>query len=322
MKLNLAQENNQPTINPNSSKIKRIETEARFERIWLLNPEQFNPMRNCMERERVKRTIDLLKNSLELSRKKTIDLGCAAGEISRRLRNEGAVVEAVDIAQNALKAFRNIDSENIRLNQDYIPRSSLPDNSFDLVVCTDLIAYLPVDDYRLTMSELSRIVTKEGYVICSTPIDINSVDALQRFTELAETEFRIEKWVYSYHALYIRLIKFLELPSTFCQAWKDKQKRTEEIKSRPFISRFWFRLNTSFPFIYFWFAIAKFSDSILKKYKQSQSTLLKLEKICHFFYDLSGISHAIFLGQRKPLLSAKEIEEELYERPKKKEIWE
>jgi hypothetical protein len=39
---------------------RRRELQAKFERLWLLEPEQFNPLRNCMQRERLERTYQLI----------------------------------------------------------------------------------------------------------------------------------------------------------------------------------------------------------------------------------------------------------------------
>ena len=97
-------------------------------------------------------------------------------------------------------------------SQQCLPHTTLQEEHYDLVISTDAIAYLQQDDFRLYFSELARLVKPQGSLICSTPIDIHSEDALERFIHLAETEFEIEKWVFSYHAYFIRLTRLLASP--------------------------------------------------------------------------------------------------------------
>src|SRR5438105_4149210 len=53
--------------------------QAKFERLWLVDPEQFNPMRNCIERERIERTWQLLNKHVSFPGQSAVDIGCAAG---------------------------------------------------------------------------------------------------------------------------------------------------------------------------------------------------------------------------------------------------
>ncbi len=187
------------------SKARRQEAQAYFDRLWLVDAESMNPLRNCMERERLDRTVRLAKSHVALDHKRVVDLGCAAGVMTRMLRDEDTQIDAVDISGNALKKLKEQDMTNILPVQDYVPMTTLKDDAYDLVVCTELIADLKPQEYRLLISELARLVKPEGYVVCSTAVDINSEDALQKFRDLAETELQIDEWVVSYHRLYIRI---------------------------------------------------------------------------------------------------------------------
>jgi 2-polyprenyl-3-methyl-5-hydroxy-6-metoxy-1,4-benzoquinol methylase len=192
---------------PNSRHTRIKELQAKFERLWLVDPERFNPLRNCMERERLERTWQLLTNHVNLRDQFVVDIGCGAGVFSRRLRDAGAQVEAVDIAENALKRFREVDAERIELKQDAMPMTHLPDHRYQVVVCTELIAEIPPHDYRLFFAELSRLIQPDGYLVCSSPIDIDTTGAVERLRELAQSEFDIIEEVASYHALYLRLMR-------------------------------------------------------------------------------------------------------------------
>lgn len=304
-----------------SRRVKRQEVQAKYERLWLVKPEQFNSTRNCMERERLDRTMELIQEHLCVVGKRIVDLGCGDGTLAKRLRDAGGLVQAVDIASNALKVLQTEDSTDIEITQDALPETSLPDNSYDLVISTDVIAELNVPDYRLFFAELARLVKGTGYVVCSTPLDIHSEDALQRLTELAHTEFNVMRWVYSHHALYQRFINFLSAPGRFVKAFRDTTYRQVELQSRQSLSRLWFKCNSMLIPSLFWIPVAYLTDPITERFRQNRWIMLKLEKVCRFFSDINGISHAIFLGQRRPL----EIPDprlQPVERPKKREVWE
>ena len=197
------------------------ELQAKFERLWLTDPERFNPLRNCIERERLERTWELLTEYLDLANKQAVDLGCAAGVFSRRLRDHGALVEAVDIAENALKFFEKSGSGGIKLKRDAMPDTSLPDHQYDVIICTELIAELPKEEHRLFFAELSRLIKSDGHLICSSAIDIDSEGGVDKLIELAQTEFDILEERASYHSLYIRLKRFFEAPSQFIEGWRN-----------------------------------------------------------------------------------------------------
>lgn len=96
-----------------SSLARQKEKEAKFERLWLLNPEQFNPLHNCMQKERLTRSLTLLTKHKEIKNLQIADIGCGTGVFSRRMRDAGGSVEAIDIAENALKILREGDMRDI-----------------------------------------------------------------------------------------------------------------------------------------------------------------------------------------------------------------
>lgn len=295
------------------------EFQAKFERLWLVDPEAFNPLRNCMEKERLERSWNLLKTHVELKQKLIADIGCAAGIFTKRLWEAGGQITAVDTAENALKHLRQQNFTNITIQQGTMPDTPLLDNHYDVIVCMDVIAFLPVDDHRLFFSELSRLIKPQGYVLCSTPIDIYTEGGAQRLIDLAHSEFNLVSAVISYHALYIRLKHFFNLPHLFVQGAENEESRKKEIHSRSGFSKKWYKMNASYPFAYFWKLIRIGTRPCLAALKNKRSLLLSLEKICRFFLDEAGISHFIFLAQKRPLEMTEEIP---INRPKKHEIWE
>lgn len=297
------------------------EMQASFERLWLINPERFNPLRNCMEKERLERTWQLLvdhhNNFID---KKVADIGCGAGVFSRRLRDAKAEVVAIDIAENALKCFKEAGAENIQLKRETMPVTHLPDHTYDVIVCTDLIAEIPSTDYRLFFAELARLIKADGVLICSSPIDIDSMGGLDKFVELAQTEFDLIDGRASYHALYLRLKRFFDIPSLFTEAWQNFEFKQKELSARRGLKRWWFWLNTNPLFVGFWYACQFFTQPISKQLKNNQWLLHKLEKLCRFFWDKDGISHYIFIAKRRNL-KAPNPEDIPIEKPKRKEVW-
>lgn len=199
-------EENHPTSNQSNW---RNALRAKFERLWLVDPEQFNPNKNVKEQERVNRTLILIKKYFNhFKDKKIADIGCGYGILTNQCLQAGGFVTALDIAQNALKRLES-STPNLKLIQSCLPSTILPDAEFDLVICTDVIAYLPPQQFRLFFSELARLLKPNGILICSTPIDIQTDNGIERFAQLAETEFTIIEWKISFHALWMRLEKLL-----------------------------------------------------------------------------------------------------------------
>jgi SAM-dependent methyltransferase len=197
----------------------------------------------------------------------------------------------------------------------------LQDEAYDAITCLELIAYLPKDEYRLLFSELARLIKPEGTLICSTPIDVDSEDALQRFASLAESEFVIEEWLFSWHKLYLSLRNFTEAPTRFFKSYKDPKYRARQIERRRGFFKAWFRLNSSTIPQILWCPLHFLTSPIASWIRQSRSLLLFCEKICRLLYSDQGISHAIFTAKRRPLEFTPK-DEQPRETKHKKELWE
>jgi len=300
----------------------RKQLQAKFERLWLIDPEQFNPLRNCLQKERLNRTFALLTQHVDLKNKKIVDIGCGSGVFTRILRDAGGNIEAIDIAYNALKRFSDFDPTRIETFQDVMPETKLSDEKYEVVVCLELIAELPPKEYRLFFAELARIIKADGYLICSSSIDIQSEDGMERLINFAQTEFEIIDTKKSYNALFIRLKNVLQTPRFYVDVWKDPVIRKKEMSSRKGLSRRLLYLNSSTFLIWIWFILATLMQPLLNLMKNNRSLLMSLEKICQFISDEEGVSHLIFIAKRKAMQKETDIEDKPMERPKKKEVWE
>jgi 2-polyprenyl-3-methyl-5-hydroxy-6-metoxy-1,4-benzoquinol methylase len=300
---------------------RRQEIQATMERLWLEDPEQFNPKRDAVQRTRVSRTIEAVKKQLSLEGKKAADLGCGAGVISRVLRDEGAKIDALDIAGNALEKLKTYDMQNINPIHDCLPSTRLDDNAYDLVICTEVIGYLEPKEYRMLFAELSRLIKKDGVAACSTSLDLNSENALERFAALAETEFEIEEWVLRYDLLWIKLCRFFEAPACYIKASRNDFEREKELNKRKSLNKVWFKLNSTAPLSFFWRLINLAAKPLGSGLRQSDRLVDFLGKITKLIWDESGISHALFIGKRRQMTFPLPANEIPIERKHKREVW-
>ena len=321
LKVTSVESNNNNSPPPLSRSARRQEVEATMERLWLNNPEQFNPERDAVQRKRVSSTLMTIKKHLHLKDKQSVDLGCGSGTMTRLIRDEGVKIDAVDIASQALELLKANNMRDITPIQDCLPSTRLDDNAYDLVICTEMIGYLQPKEYRMMFAELARLVKKDGIVLCSTSLELNSENALERFAALAETEFEIEEWVLRYDLLWIKFCHFFEMPTLFIKMSQNDFERNKEVEKRKGFGKFWFKINTSTPLLLLWRLINPISKSIAKVLRQSEWLVNFLEKITKFIWDESGISYAMLIGKRRPMIFPLPANELPVEMKHKREVW-
>lgn len=315
-------ENNTPPLKDSCKSNRRAEIEARFDRIWLQTPQKLDPQSTALGRERIERTVKFLRQHYDPDGCLVVDLGCGNGCLSRILRDLGAHVDAVDISANALKELKKRDFLHIEPIQDYLPKSLLADDKYDIVVAADLIAYLDPKEYRLFFSELARIIKAEGMLICSTPIDVYSEGALQKFVDYAQTEFAIEKLFFSHHYLLIRLLDFFKAPSRFARGAADKNYRNRKLSERVSLNHWWYKVNSSFIPGYAWRGLQYLTNPIARFLENSPRVIQLLEKLSKWVWNDAAISHVIMAGKRKSILPQAIESMQPQEQKHKKQLWE
>lgn len=302
---------------------RRQQLQALMERAWLQNPEQFNPERDCVQRQRVERTLKAFEGSIDLQGKKGVDLGCGAGFITRKVRDFGTKsIDAVDVAAQALKLVQEHGSEGIKTIQDCLPSTRLNDSDYDIVICTEMIGYLDPKEYRLLFAELSRLVKNSGIVICSTSLDSDTQNPLALFSQLADSEFEPLNWVLSYHHSFLRLCKFFEAPAKRLHVCKDPQDKRKILDSKKGLSLVWNQFLLSKPLQGIWWTMSTVFTPLGKMLRQCDRTRNVLESISRFFLGPDGASHVIFVGKRRPLTFPLPPNEVPKEHPGKRQVWE
>lgn len=325
--LNITAVDNKPsTAAVSDRKTRRQTTQATMERQWLVDPVQFDPMSNSMGRHRIKKTLDAMRAHIALPVSRAVDLGCGYGVITRMLCEQGCHVDAVDISSYALQhvsqSVKGLPSPDIALIQDCLPSTSLADEAYKLVVCTDVIGYLDPNEYRFLFSELARLVSSDGHVVCSAELDIDTEDPLQHFAALAETEFTFDAWYFSHHRLFIKLCRFFDTPAQYAQAGQSPLKRQKDSKARHGLGKLWFRANTSRIGSSFWKIVSVFTTPLANAVKQSDALLRMLEPVSRFLWSDDGISHTLFIGQRRPLTYQVAADKAPVEIKHKRQVWE
>lgn len=318
LKVNFIEERKTSQSNISNRSTRRIESQALMEREWLENPDQFNPKRDTIQTDVLNTTLQAIDSIGSLQGIKAVDLGCGEGTITRYIADKGALVDAIDTSTKALDLLKRAPHTNITPIHDNLPDTNLPDTSYDLVVCADTIAYLHKNEYRWLMAEIARLVKPDGHVVVSTPFDINTEDPLEAFAALAETEFTIEKWYFNYDRLLIKILRFFDTPKFYWEMYKTPLKRDKEAKKRGW----WFKANTLLPLAAVWNVISIITNPVSNLLRHSRSIMRLCGKLSNTLWQEEGISHALFIGKKRPItypLPKNELPKEL---KGKRQVWE
>jgi ubiquinone/menaquinone biosynthesis C-methylase UbiE len=98
---------------------------------------------------------------------RVLDLGCGAGRFTRALREAGADVVGVELAEAALeRARRNLGGADLRLAA---PDGSLPlgHQEVDLVWCSEVLEHVP--DTVAFLTEIRRVLKRDGRLLVTVP---------------------------------------------------------------------------------------------------------------------------------------------------------
>lgn len=277
-----------------------LEVKALLEKKWLKGRlEAFNPLLNAEGRERIKRTEALLqKYANQLEGIPIADLGCGTGVLASHLSKLGAKVTAVDVLSEVQAEL----SDGILFRKACLPFSKLAEESFEGVLLTDVIADLPLHMHRLLISEAAALLRKGGWFVCSTPLDLHSLDALPQFLNLIETEFEHLALIKSFHRGYFYLRRFLQGPHRCFQAFKESEYRKEQLEKREGLMKLWFRLNSSRPLAWIWSVFSGLSFQCSKRFIQSDKLLFLLERASETLWGEGALTHVIVFARKKGML--------------------
>jgi SAM-dependent methyltransferase len=89
-----------------------------------------------------------------------LDVGCGDGALTNRLAEDWEVT-GVDTSAAALE---HVKAEAVQASATELP---FPDASFDLVLSTEMLEHLALEDYRKAISEMSRVTRR--YLLLTVP---------------------------------------------------------------------------------------------------------------------------------------------------------
>lgn len=131
-----------------------------------------------------------------------LDLGCGIGQYTKRFIEYGYDVISSDISTIALNKVKEFNDNIVNLDM----RETLPfeDNKFDIVFASLSIHYFSDSDTKNLMSEVKRILKKDG-------LFIGSVNGMQRLESIKDTAKVIEHHYYFNKGEYMRLFDISDI---------------------------------------------------------------------------------------------------------------
>jgi ubiquinone/menaquinone biosynthesis C-methylase UbiE len=103
----------------------------------------------------------------EVDGKSILDAACGPGKYAEILLAKGATVTGFDISPKMVELAKERNSEqgNFFVHDLSKPFETLPDESFDIVLCALALQY--VHDWTLTMREFQRVLKPQGSLVIS-----------------------------------------------------------------------------------------------------------------------------------------------------------
>lgn len=131
------------------------------------------------------------KELKKLEIKNVLDVGCGEGFILNKLKKEGIGKnwQGIDYSKDAVKIGKKLHPR-LDLEQGSIYDSGFKDNSFDLVICTEVLEHL--DNPKKALKEVLRISKK--YVLLSVPNE--PLFLLSNFTQWGKDIGHINHWTF------------------------------------------------------------------------------------------------------------------------------
>ena len=97
-----------------------------------------------------------------------LDAGCGTGYGTRLLAEGGArEVVGIDLAEAVLEAVAPTMPDSVRLQTGDLRKLEVPDNTFDLIVCFEVIEHF--EDPFTVLDELIRVLAHDGLLLISSP---------------------------------------------------------------------------------------------------------------------------------------------------------
>lgn len=113
------------------------------------------------ERDKYQATVDGLSRPRY---RRILEVGCAIGVLSALLAQRGDELVAVDGSDTAIAEAARQELPNVRFEVAFLP-DQFPDDSFDLIVLSEVLYYLAPDDLRRLAEKCLSALDEDGEMI-------------------------------------------------------------------------------------------------------------------------------------------------------------
>jgi len=165
--------------------------------------------RRAVELVRYDRTMELLQRQqpstpAAVSPLRILDVGCATGYFTNRLRQLGGNVLGIDLSeiavQRARRAFHDINFQQASVHdKDFVP------SSFDLISCSEVLYYVERDAREHFLAAISNLLKDHGTVLFTSVVGPPPYFQATELTALASGQFDIKRVAHYGCALWSRV---------------------------------------------------------------------------------------------------------------------
>ena len=102
--------------------------------------------------------------------KRVLDIGCGSGWIEDMLLEKGAKkIVGIDISESVIKKAKSRKLKNVQYKTATAIDLPFPKNSFDTVVCFEVLEHIPQNTEQKMFDEVYRVLKPGGQFFLSTP---------------------------------------------------------------------------------------------------------------------------------------------------------
>lgn len=106
----------------------------------------------------------------DIAKKKVLDIGCGFGWFeSWAIKNQVSSIYGLEIKPEKLESIKKINSSRLRLIVGSATKIPCKTNSFDTVVCWEVIEHIPKGSEQKMFREIRRVLKPHGTLYLSTP---------------------------------------------------------------------------------------------------------------------------------------------------------
>lgn len=119
-----------------------------------------------------RRVLDVIASYVSFNRNLTLDFGCGRGDMLKYLVERGVECQGLEFSKESIEVALRTVGNNPRFRgvvyAENLP-SSLPDESFDIVLLIEVIEHLFEDQLLPTFNEIYRLLRPGGKVVVTCP---------------------------------------------------------------------------------------------------------------------------------------------------------